>query len=138
MIRHALAVSYRPDLIWKGGRTCELCIDRFLKNHPEVSYEEMAWFTTHPQAHSASIGHCVDELLLPFLEGFNRRVAPTFASCQGPEDCYVAIDVEHNGSVQGWLRCSGNRYEIGKVEVHLPPLNSARIAFSATPTSWKG
>jgi hypothetical protein len=136
VIRHARAPAGHSSLVWHGGRVCDLCIDQALRAHPTWSYEEMAWHTRHPQAHSDILECCVDERIRPFLEGFNAHVAPTWASCQGPEDAYVLLDFRHFDAVWEWAYRSGDLYEIEEVDGTF--CNRVRIAFREGPDAWRG
>jgi len=132
----------------EAGRLCDWCIRRAKIQYPGVRF---AVGNQHPLVHSQVLDTCVDRAILPFLEGFNQNVAPTFSSCQGVEmlpgrpgrwvqEPFIVVDGQHQPAVTAWADRSANRYRISAVHVHDEgsPYHRVCVDFADTPMTWLG
>jgi len=130
----------------KAGWLCDRCVRRVRAEHPGI---EIGLDNMHPLAHSAVLDTCVDLAILPFLEGFNQDVAPTFSSCQGidmlpgrpgrwVQEPYIVVDGEYQSAVTTWAKRNTGRYRISAVRVHDKgsPFHRVCVDFADTPTIW--
>ncbi|MGH3929513.1 MAG: hypothetical protein ACRDTF_05995 [Pseudonocardiaceae bacterium] len=105
----------------------------------------------HPLVHSPVLDTCVDRAILPFLEGFNQNVAPTFSSCQGVDmlpgragrwarEPFIVVDGQHQPAVTAWAQRTADRYRISAVRVHSEGSAYHRVSvdFTDTPMIWLG
>lgn len=132
----------------QAGRLCERCIHQLNVEYPGVRF---ALDNQHPLAHSPVLDTCVDRAILPFLEGFNLNVAPTFSSCQGVDmlpgrpgrwvqEPFIVVDGEHQAAVTAWAERTADRYRISAVQVHNEgdPYHRVHVDFADTPRTWLG
>lgn len=132
----------------QAGRLCERCIRQL---HAEFPGERFALSNQHPLAHSTVLDTCVDQAILPFLEGFNQHVAPTFSSCQGADmlpgrpgrwaqEPFIVVDGHHQVAVTAWAQRTADRYRISTVRVNNEgsPYHSVSVKFADTPRAWLG
>jgi hypothetical protein len=132
----------------EAGRLCDRCIHRLDTQYPGVRF---AVGNQHPLAHSPVLDTCVDRAILPFLEGFNQHVAPTFSSCQGVDmlpgrpgrwarEPFLVAHGPHQHAVTAWAQRSADRYRISAVHVHNEgsPYHRVSVDFADTPTTWLG
>jgi hypothetical protein len=133
----------------EAGRLCDWCIRKLNIQYPGVRF---ALGTQHPLVHSPVLDACVDRAILPFLEGFNQNVAPTFSSCQGVDmlpgrpgrwvqEPFIMVDGQHQPAVTAWAERTANRYRISAVHVHdegSPDHHRVSVDFADTPMTWLG
>ncbi len=132
----------------KAGRLCDRCIRRLNAQHPGVRF---AVGNQHPLAHSHVLDTCVDRAILPFLEGFNQNVAPTFSSCQGvdmlpgrpgrwTQEPFIVAHGQHQPAVTAWAQRTASRYRISAVHVRNEgsPYHRVSVDFADTPMTWLG
>ena len=132
----------------RRGRQCNRCIDQIKKTWPG---SRIGYGNEHPMKHSKVLDTCVDREILPFLEGFNQEVAPTWVSCQGvpalptnhfqwAEQPYVGVSGAHQGAVLEWTERRSTEYSIKRVMILDQGSGPHRIdiRFGETPTSWRG
>ncbi|MGH3909643.1 MAG: hypothetical protein ACRDRM_02330 [Pseudonocardiaceae bacterium] len=152
---HVAAVLYGPmcDACIKifhhqAGRLCDRCIYMMNAEYPGVRF---ALSNQHPLVHSHVLDTCVDRAILPFLEGFNQNVAPTFSSCQGvdmlpgrpgrwAQEPFIMVDGQHQLAVTAWAERTADRYRISAVHVHNEgsPYHRVGVDFADTPMTWLG
>lgn len=132
----------------QAGRMCERCIRMLHIEYPGIRF---GLDNQHPLAHSPVLDACVDQAILPFLEGFNQHVAPTWSSCQGVDmlpgrpgrwvqEPFIMIDGEHQRAVRAWAKRNADRYRISAVHVRSKgtPYHRVSVDFADTPTTWLG
>ena len=132
----------------QADRLCDRCIHRMNTEYPGVRF---AVGNQHPLAHSHVLDTCVDRAILPFLEGFNQNVAPTFSSCQGvdmlpgrpgrwSQEPFIVVDGQHQPAVTAWAERTADRYQISAVHVRneRSPYHSVSVDFAETPLTWLG
>jgi hypothetical protein len=136
-------------IVWfvDAGRV-DRCIHRLNTQHPGVRF---AVGNQHPLAHSHVLDTCVDRAILPFLEGFNQHVAPTFSSCQGvdmlpgrpgrwAQEPFLVVDGQYQPAVTAWAQRTAERYRISAVQMHNEgdPYHRVSVDFADTPMTWLG
>lgn len=132
----------------EAGRLCDRCIHRLNAEYPGVRF---GLGNQHPLAHSHVLDTCVDRAILPFLEGFNQYVAPTFSSCQGVDmlpgrpgrwvqEPFIVVDGQYQPAVAAWAERTADRYRISAVHVHNEgsPYHRVSVDFLDTPVTWLG
>ncbi|MGH3943292.1 MAG: hypothetical protein ACRDTG_32645 [Pseudonocardiaceae bacterium] len=132
----------------EAGQLCERCLHRLTTQYPGVRF---AVGNQHRLVHSQVLDTCVDAAILPFLEGFNQNVAPTFSSCQGvdmlpgrpgrwAQEPFIVVDGHHQSAVTAWALDTADRYRISAVDVHSQgsPYHRVCLNFADTPLAWLG
>lgn len=132
----------------EADRLCDRCIHKLNTQFPGV---EFALGNQHPLAHSPVLDTCVDRAILPFLEGFNQHVAPTFSSCQGmdmlpgrpgrwAQEPFIIVRGHYQHAVTAWAQRTADRYQISAVHVHSEgsPYHRVSVDFAETPVTWLG
>jgi hypothetical protein len=132
----------------EAGRLCDRCIHRLNTQYPGVRF---AVGNQHLLAHSHVLDSCVDRAILPFLEGFNQNVAPTFSSCQGVDmlpgrpgrwvqEPFLVAHGQYQAAVTAWAARAAERYRISAVHVRNEgsPYHSVSVDFADTPMTWLG
>jgi len=132
----------------EAGRLCDRCIQLLNTQYPGVRF---AVGNQHSLAHSQVLDTCVDRAILPFLEGFNQNVAPTFSSCQGVDmlpgrpgrwarEPFIVVEGEHQPAVTAWALRTADRYRISAVHVRNDggPYHAVSVDFAETPLTWLG
>ncbi len=132
----------------EADRLCDRCIHKLNIEYPGVRF---TLGNQHPLAHSHVLDTCVDRAILPFLEGFNQNVAPTFSSCQGVDmlpgrpgrwvqEPFIVVHGQHQPAVTAWAQRTADRYRISAVHVRSEgsPYHSVMVDFADTPMTWLG
>ena len=132
----------------QAGHLCDRCVRRLNAQFPD---EELALDNQHLLAHSHVLDTCVDLAILPFLEGFNQNVAPTYSSCQGADmlpgrpgrwvqEPFIVVYGEHQRAVTAWAKRNARRYRISGVRVNDKGnfFHRVSVDFADTPTTWLG